>query len=129
MIAGFFARTVAMKFVVWGAVAAILALPLVGWGGYQIGGLVERKSRDAWWKEQIATKSSGVREQVAAGDSAAELTDEQVLEGLGDEDEKMEANEKELAELRETARRNATGPSNDPEPDACPMVPARCVAR
>lgn len=126
MIATFFAKTVAMKVIVWGVFAALLALPAVGWGAYKIGHHQGGEVRDGWWRANLAESNSEVKEAMATGNGEAKATDEQLIEKIGEQDADLHEVEQQLEQEKNKPPRVVY--VREPEPDVCPRIPARCVA-
>lgn len=109
------------------AVAAIIVTLIIGalWWRASI-----RSERDAWWRTEIAKKSQAVEKIVTAGNREAEITDEEVLNAVGDQDDALSKAERDLAEARNRKPTVVTKTEfvREPEPD-CPRVPARCLAQ
>lgn len=79
-----------------------------------------KRERDAWWREKIAASSASVRAAMQTGADAAVATDDAILRGLKDADDKLGAAEHAL----EVARRQAQQGGADR--DQC-RVPAHCL--
>jgi hypothetical protein len=108
----------------WAAVAIAVAVVLGAlWWRQSI-----RSERDAWWRAEIAKQSRAVETIITAGNREAEITDADILKGLGDQDAKLKDAERKLAEASKPKPVVVrTELVREPEPD-CPRIPAHCVA-
>lgn len=77
-----------------------------------------KRERDQFWRERIAASSQGVRAEIERGKSLASMTDDEIIRGLSDVDERLQAAEMDLASYR-AAPRSA-------ERDRC-RIPAECL--
>ncbi len=94
-------------------IGLILILALAyGWHWWAI------SARDAWWRENIARSSAVADAILHKGATVATATDEQMVEGLKDADEKRR--------LAEKALRDASSAKPTPNRREC-RVPAHCL--
>lgn len=94
-----------IAFLIW----LVLTVGITWYYGY-----TKAKARDAWWRAEIARKSTAVRDAIVKAN--AELPDDEIIKTLGDNDARLADAERKLA---------AAG--KDRGDSSCPAIPARCL--
>lgn len=86
--------------------ALLVVVVAVGFGaGWYASKPFQRAAVNKEWRAKIAANSTAVRNIVAAGDAEITATDDEIIEALGDTDEKLAAAERNL----KNANRSAVG--------------------
>lgn len=75
----------------------VVVLVVFGWGVFN--GWSSARSRDAWWRNQIAAASQSVREVVSKADEANAALETDIIAALGDTDAKLKNAERTLRSL------------------------------
>lgn len=84
--------------------------------GYGVAWWTAEKRVNAEWRQRIAAASSAVREANATGTAEIKLTDDEIIQRLGDTDEQLRNAERALEAARKD-RRETVG---------CPALAAQC---
>lgn len=100
------------------AIAVVLVLCALS---YQAG----RKSRDQWWRGELAAKSAAVRATMSRITVEAEGYDARLLQTIEADRAKLSEHEDTIRRLQEQITRSPLPPPTD----GCPAVPARCLQR